>query len=641
MKGTLKDQLIAAVNSGELEIPKPERKEAQAQPKVRTRPKLNAHLQDRDIPFLRMLAVEGRKQSSIKMQFPGGFGDVKSFLAAVYEARKTSAISDVDNFFCLTAFARLKPKTCGKDWYFRQRLTVAAVDIFIRIKKRSSQSLSPKDSNDFESIFKTVRSFINDDEFDRLLDNYEKRRVQEEYSRRQTEIARCSEIEHRLALYDFERAERLYQKYKGVVAYASYQDLVKKYEKQSEIAKRFSEIERRLSVYDFERAERFYQRYKGVLDYAPYQELVRKYEAKNAEEKLCQINRFLERFDFDRANKAYLAFSRIIPREKYEKTKLSYQEKYSLKMLDQIVMPYLRGFNFPTAEMLYAEHRDIIRLKHYEEAKAEALIKKLESKIIKFLQEGDYASADDLAGRHPEFPKERYLALKVGFVSRHVSSMGRSRFTPVEVREFSKMILREDPALVNSLNSQKIGRFILHKLPGTVSPPGLYIFAIEQLLEDIKKETLAVESEKVFLAACCFMESDRLLDKDKRSLWLLFCAYPSVLQEFINKAAPQLDKVADAYPYDQINDISDIYLPLEQFSLRYLNDDPLKFNTKSLRSLRAVFEKNRYVNSEMVVALFEAVLDGKQIHLRDILHGLLRQIVNRAFDYRLRSNTRE
>lgn len=591
MKGTLKDQMKAAVVSGKLEIPKIESKAARVQPKRRARPKLNDIFHDRDNLLFRRLAMEGRKEASINIELPREFGNVRSFLDAVYDAGKTNAISDVEIFFCLAAFARLKPRDCGKDWYFRQRLTVAAKNIYI--KKRSNQSLSGKDAEDFERIFKRVQSFINDEELDGVLDFDEKRRAQEEYARNQIEIARTR-----------------------------------------------SEIERRLSVYDFERAERLYQKSKDIVAYAIYKELVMKYETKQAEEKLCQVRRFLDRFDFDGADKAYLDFARIIPREKYDETKLSYQERYSLKMLDEIVLPHLRSFNFSTAEMLYAEHRDIIWPKHYEKEKTEALVKQLERKIVQFLQEGDYAAADDLAQAHPEFPKEQYLALKMGFVSRRLSSMGKSRFTPVEVQEFSKMILRENPDLANSLNSQKVGRFILDKLPETVSPPGLYIFAIEQLLEDIEKGILSVETEKVFLAARCVMESDQLSDNDKRSLWLMFCACPSVLQEFVNKAAPLLDKIADAYPYERLKDISEIHLPSEKACLRYLmKSESEKLDGELIGRLRALFNQRRFVNCQMVVALLKAKQEHHRLRLRDILDELLKRIVTTAFDYNLEFKT--
>jgi DNA-directed RNA polymerase subunit RPC12/RpoP len=587
VKGTLKDQLTAAVISGKLEISEIEGKAARVQPKRRSRPKLKWDSQDRDILFFKRLAMESLKQSLVNIELPRELGYVRNFLDALYDVNKTNAISHLEHFFCLAAFARLKPSDCAKEWYFRQRLTVAAKNILI--KKRSNQSLSRKDAEDFERIFKRVRSFINDDELDGLLNFYEKRKAQEEYARNQIEIDR-----------------------------------------------KRSEIERRLSVYDFERAERLYQKYKDIVAYAIYQELVMKYETKQAEEKLCHVKRLFERFDFDGADKAYLDFARIIPREKYDEMKLFYQEKYSLKMLDEIVMPHLRSFNFSTAEVFYAEHRDIIWPKHYEKEKTEALVKQLERKIVQFLQEGDYAAADDLAETHPEFPKEQYLALKMGFVSRRLSSMGKSLFTPVEVQEFSKMILRENPDLANSLNSQKVGRFILDKLPETVSPPGLYIFVIEQLLDDIKKGILSVENEKVFLAARCVMESDQLSDNDKRSLWLVFRSCPSALQEFVNKAAPLLDKIADAYPYERLKDISEIYLPSEKACLRYLmKNESEKLDEELIGSLRALFSKRRFVNCQMVVALLKAKQEHHRLRLRDILDDLLKRIVTTAFDYNL------
>ena len=532
---------------------------------------------ENDLSIMEKLVTVGKGGMASEVSFPAGFGSVDRFSELIVSARRELVISDLEKFFCFAGLASCKPLECGRNEPYKRRFTIALDNIIERILLNLKMNKS--DKVDFEKTVERIQQIVDFDELDPVFVKYREMKVREKKE------------------------------------------------------KTLKEIHDKLSKYDFVNAESIYLENQGIMPTRQYEELVEKSKSKQQKELLERLRLLFERFDFASAASLFQGHEKTIGSVNYEKLLMEYSEKFSMKKLREVIVPYLEKFDFASAEKLYVKYENVVWLKHYEKAKNMAFLQKLEKRFLNFFEKGDYSAADELANSNSQFPKDRYLGMKTGFVAKDISALAKSRFTPKDVYQFAMEIIQEAPELANNLNADGVAEFVANKLPKIVSPPEVYCFLIERISKHLKEGMPENKEEVVYRAVYQFLASNNISHQDKETLWDILSNFRPVLSRLADDRKHPLAKIADLYPYDRINELAPIYMPQESYCLIYLKNSASKSDLKQLGLLKEAFQKRRYFNCEMIVAIYEAVGAGKKIHIKDILFELLRVVVNRAFSY--------
>ena len=586
MKGTLQEQLMEAAKSGKLKASNMEKKMNSSELNIPKRAKKDIHFDEDSSSFMEKLFLVGIDESSSEVNFPACFGDVDRFIDKIVYARNERIILSPKKFFCLVGLARLKKTECERSSFFKQEVTNTARDILTR--KKMNVTIDEMKWENFERAFKTVASLINHNELDVLLMYYEKDKSQEEQEK-----------------------------------------------KRKEISCRLSEIKEYLKVYDFAAAEKLHGNFRELIPKREYNDLVKKYQAKQKEKIVVRLRSWFEKFDFVSAKAVFQKNKEIIGNDTYDEMRLDYSEKFSLKKLTELIDPYLDKFDFATADKLYQENQDDIWDKHYKKAKDRAIAKHREEKIFLFLRERNYTEADKIAGEKTLYFSNVYLPLKAGFVGKDIQSIAKVYLSDRDVKSFAVYLVHNAPEIANSLSFEAIARFVLDDLSNDNFPPSIYGFIIEKTSKDIQEGLSKIDPQKISLAAIKFLQSQKIAVADKKNVWIIFLAYPTILKELLKADRVLLAKIDDAYPFDRIDEIAEVHLPSEELCLQYLKNKKFQLNERTLGKLKEVFESRRYFNCKMIIAFLEAKRDGKKIRSNDVLLGLLQGVINKIFNYNL------
>lgn len=226
-----------------------------------------------------------------------------------------------------------------------------------------------------------------------------------------------AEIEKHLEVYDFTSAKESYEKSKGFITAKQFKDLNNEYLEKEEILKKetsLNDVEYSLRNYQFEEAEKEYEKLKKYIEESTYLELKEFYLKALKSNKGKDIQKKLEVYDYEAADNLFDKYKDYFDLKEYEKLKKSYVLKEKEGKIDQEldkIKTLLKEYKFEEAEEEFSKTK-IIDKKTYVALKDKYTeILEIDTKINDLLDSYNFSEADDLyysANLGDYFPQEEY-----------------------------------------------------------------------------------------------------------------------------------------------------------------------------------------------------------------------------------------
>ncbi|WP_028322740.1 hypothetical protein [Desulfatiglans anilini] len=324
---------------------------------------------------------------------------------------------------------------------------------------------------------------------------------------------------------------------------------------------------------------------------------------------------------------AFAGFKRLIDRQFYNNV-LS----YVIRQLDQ--------YDFDSAErILDAVKRHVPSawlnvdelVNQYSFLRSSALKQQIQDEILRHLEQGKYREADSLFKRSGLLSLPEYEKLTIPFIAKDIMKVVGSSEQEEEHRDLASDIFKNEPEIVYEMTWERLRAFIVDRI-GYLSLPRL-IYRV--LTKEIAKNVIYLDDQRLALFLVKVLNGPSLEETDYHFIWGIFLANLKVFQDLLPANRRKIDNITSRYPFDRINEIVEVYLPPEEICLKFLKREPLECDSEQLEVIGKSFQKSRYFNCSMVVALLRAKIDGKKIRSKDILRGILQAVVNKAFNYNL------
>lgn len=204
-----------------------------------------------------------------------------------------------------------------------------------------------------------------------------------------------------------------------------------------------------------------------------------------------------------------------------------------------------------------------------------------------------------------------------------------------ETLSLAYQIIKHNPRLCDNFSLEGLGSFVVRNIGSLVFPLSLYSILLRDIAAGVNEDEMKFDQGTVRIVLEKILSYHQRHKLDGKSVWTILCAYPTMLKEFSASHKAALDGLADSYPFEHLVALGSIYPPPETECLNYLKEDLVSLQDESFDQLKSLFQRNRYFNCEMVLALRKAKFDHRTVSLKDILDDLLKEIVNRAFNYNL------
>ncbi len=366
------------------------------------------------------------------------------------------------------------------------------------------------------------------------------------------------------------------------------------------------DIKALLESYFFDEAEQFYIRNKDYINGQEYKKLEQKYLEKQHKEKFANtfenIKSLLESYQFDEADQFYIKNKDYINELEYKKLKQDYQEKQRKELTAKVfkdIEAFLESYRFEEADKLYNKNKNFFTNKKYR----------------------------DLKQTYVE--KQRIDELKMDIFDKF-------NMNEEEALSISKILI-QNRVLSEDMTWEKLKAFTITNMKEIEFPRSIYFLLLEDISSDIR-EGVAVLDEDILTALMEMALGFRNKRKAEcRNVWTVFETHPAILKKLSSFQDTFLEELADTFPLENFVKFSHFYLPPETFCLTYLKNGRVPLDEESYAKVKSSFQKNRYFNCEMVLALLKAKNEHRKITVKDILDDLLKEIVNRAFNYNLSS----
>ena len=366
------------------------------------------------------------------------------------------------------------------------------------------------------------------------------------------------------------------------------------------------DIKALLESYFFDEADQFYIRNKDYINGQEYKKLEQEYQEKQHNEKFANtfkdIKALLESYQFDEADKFYINNKDYINELEYMELRQDYQEKQRKEITAKAFRDteaFLESYRFKEADKLYNKNKE-------------------------YLNETEYS---DL--RQTYIEKQRIDKLKMNILSNF-------NMNEQEALSLSKIVI-QNRVLSGDMTWEKLKAFTIRNMKEIVFPRSIYFTLLEDISGDIKKGVAVLDEDTLTVLMKMVLGFRNKRKTECKNIWTVFETHPAILKKLSSFQDTFLEELADTYPLENFVKFSHFYLPPEPSCLTYLRNGQVPLDEESYAKVKSSFQKNRYFNCEMVLALLKAKDEHRKITVKDILDDLLKEIVNRAFNYNLSS----
>lgn len=225
------------------------------------------------------------------------------------------------------------------------------------------------------------------------------------YLRKQLKI----KLTDRFMNSNFAEAEQLYLSEKDLISKEDYEKLKLNYA-QPFIDKQLPYIKAHLSNYEFDKADKIYQKYREVFPTGVYEELRHSYLVNQFKTQLCEL---LEEEEFAAAAEFFhLSEKGLMSREDYEKLKLNYTQPIIDKQLP-CIKAYLAKYAFDEADSIFQKYREVFQEGFYEKLRHKYLVEQFKKQLCELLQKEKFSAADRFFNKgNPIISRAAYKEIK-------------------------------------------------------------------------------------------------------------------------------------------------------------------------------------------------------------------------------------
>jgi hypothetical protein len=204
-----------------------------------------------------------------------------------------------------------------------------------------------------------------------------------------------------------------------------------------------------------------------------------------------------------------------------------------------------------------------------------------------------------------------------------------------EALSLAYQLIKHNPRLCEDFSWDGLKAFVIDNRNCLEFPQSIYSLMLGDIAGTIKRGKQEFDEDILSLVLDRVLSHKHSHTSDSENVWTVLCAYPGMLKRYSSSHKKALDAFSDGYPFDYLMKLGSIYLPCERFCIEHLKSEALKFDKDQLVALQMLFKIYRYFNCEVIVALLLAKKEKKRMRVNDILLDLVREIVNRAFNYNL------
>lgn len=305
---------------------------------------------------------------------------------------------------------------------------------------------------------------------------------------------------------------------------------------------------------------------------------------------------------------------------------------------------HLKGYDFEAADCvveafkrdapgswLKADELD----KQFQFLRTAALSSQLMERLSALLKNGEYREADELFRENDLLSHTEYDQLKIPFIAKDIMKVLDFSAPEKETESLADAVLKHYPKIIYDMSWERLRPIIVDRLESLPLPSAIY----RLLINEAANRMNSLDESKLYFLLTKVLTQSLLSTTDYPYMWKILIDDPKLLKAVVSCKREQIDKMAGAFPFDRLNEIGMLYMPPELWCLKYLKNKEIHLGKESYKQLKFYFQKNRYFNCQMVLALLMVRNERRKITLKDIMDNLLTEIVKMAFDYNIELKT--